>query len=235
MGEIAKSFFVTGTNTEVGKTYVAAQLIKAYREKEAIVSGFKPVASGGQWRDGLLVNEDALGLIEHANVSLPYDVVNPYCFEPAIAPHIAAYRTGVKIDESVIQSAFAQHVSKSDVVIIEGAGGWKVPLNDNVGFDDVALNLGAPVILVVGLTLGCINHALLTEEAILNKGCRLVGWVGNALQADFQETDETVEALKARLKSPCLCVFDYALDKDKTSLVKQRNIARLLDYLAVFR
>ena len=232
---MTKSFFITGTGTDVGKTYFATQLIKAYRKRNVLVSGFKPVASGGQWKNGQLVNQDALDLMGEACELVPYKTVNPYCFEPAIAPHIAANQAGVEIELSIIKTAFYQHTSASDVVIIEGAGGWKVPLSDKLGFDDLVLDLRSPVILVVGLTLGCINNALLTEEAILNKGCRLAGWVANAVDPEFKEVYENIEALKARLKSPYLSFFDNAVIKGNGSNFEHVNIESLLDYLIIFR
>lgn len=232
---MVNSFFITGTDTDVGKTYLAAGLIKAYRQRGFQVSGFKPVASGGEWINGHLVNQDALSLMAEASVSLSYEEVNPYCFEPAIAPHIAAQQANVKIELALIKSSYERQLSQSEIVIIEGAGGWKVPLGENLGFDDVAHSLGAPVILVVGVKLGCINHALLSEEAILHKGCRLAGWVGNNMDPDFNEFDENIESLKERMGSPCLGLLKYQEGKGHESELGQINMASMLDYLADFR
>ncbi|PHS72398.1 MAG: dethiobiotin synthase [Cycloclasticus sp.] len=232
---MAKGFFITGTDTGVGKTYVASQLIKAYRKQGVRVSGFKPVASGGVWLNDQLVNEDALSMMREASVSMSYTDVNPYCFEPAIAPHLAAEQARVDINFEKIQSHYRKHVSEVDIVIVEGAGGWKVPLNEELSFDEIPLVLEVPVILVVGLKLGCINHALLTEEAILNSGCRLVGWIGNSISADFEVQNDNSLTLSKRMKSPCIGFFEHAFNKVKKNGVGQINIASTLDYLTNFR
>lgn len=225
-------FFITGTDTDVGKTYVATQIIKAFREQGHLVSGYKPVASGGVWVNGRLENDDAKRMIREANVTLPYETVNPYCFEPAIAPHLAAKRAAVNIEISRIQSIYEAHTNCSDVVIVEGAGGWKVPLNDDLGFDDVALTLGLPIILVVGLKLGCINHALLSEAAILSKGCRIVGWIGNQVEAEFSEAKENMGTLKEQMDSPCIGYFKHRLANSDGSGVDGVNRAKLLECLS---
>tara|TARA_R110002074_G_scaffold145034_1_gene293160 strand:- start:32868 stop:33566 length:699 start_codon:yes stop_codon:yes gene_type:complete len=232
---MANSFFITGTDTNVGKTYLAAGLIKAYRQRGFRVSGFKPVASGAERLNGHLANQDALSLMAEASVSLPYEAVNPYCFEPAIAPHIAAKQAKVNIDMALIKSSYERHLARSEVVIVEGAGGWKVPLGKNLGFDDVAHSLNIPIILVVGVKLGCINHALLSEEAIINKGCRLAGWVGNNIDPDFNELDENMKSLKEGMTSPCLGLLKYQEDKSQECESSQINMLSMLDYLADFR
>jgi len=166
--------------------------------------------------------------MQEASVKLPYNVVNPYCFEPAIAPHIAAERIGVNIDTAKIQSAYEKHVASAEVVVIEGAGGWRVPLGQGKGFDDLALELGAPIILVVGLKLGCLNHALLTEAAILNKGSRLIGWVANEQTAGFGERDENLNTLKASMQSSYLGFIEYKA----ADFSVQKNTKSLFDCLA---
>ncbi|HAI96542.1 MAG: dethiobiotin synthase [Cycloclasticus sp.] len=230
-----KNFFITGTDTDVGKTYVAAELVKAFQAGQIKASGFKPVAAGAKRVDGQFKNDDALELMCESSQEFSYKDINPYCFEPPIAPHIAADQAGVVIDISVIKSCYAKHQLVSDVVIIEGAGGWKVPLNSKMGFDDLALSLDAAVIIVVGLKLGCINHALLTEEAVLNKGCQVAGWIGNDLSGDFDEVNENLEALKGRMKSKFLGAFEYRPDTKEKSLLEQRKIESVLDYLVNFR
>lgn len=230
-----KGFFITGTDTDVGKTFVAAHLIRALREAGLLVSGFKPVASGSEWIDSQLRNQDALSLMAESSVCLPYEVVNPYCFEPAIAPHIAAQRAGKVIDLSVIKYHLDAHLAVSDVVVVEAAGGWKVPLNETMGVDDLAYESGLAVILVVGLKLGCINHALLSEQAILDKGCRLAGWVANGLSEKFDASDDNIDTLKKTMKSPCLGVFEYQRKGQKFSIESRRNMTGLLDCLGVFR
>lgn len=230
-----KGFFITGTDTEVGKTYVATQIINGLAKSGVAVSGFKPVASDAQVLAGQLKNSDALSLMAVASVALPYEVVNPYCFAPAIAPHIAAQQAGVRIDLATITSSYQQHREASEVVVVEGAGGWKVPLSDKLGFDDVALSLGLPVILVVGMKLGCINHALLTEEAIINKGCRVLGWVANSYCDGFEQLSENLEALNERMRFPCVGVFSYNALPEKNTELDQKNMSSLLACLSEFR
>lgn len=230
---MSKGFFITGTDTGVGKTYVAVNLIRAFRELQLKVSGFKPVASGAVWGNGRLENEDALALMHESNVPLSYEIVNPYCFEPAIAPHLAANQAGVDIAFSQIQSCYKKHAEASDVVIVEGAGGWKVPLGNQLSFDDVAIALDLPVILVVGLQLGCINHALLSEASILKKN-RLAGWVGNVVSQEFGEADANMETLKELMASPCIGYFKQQSTKENNVVAVQANTAKLLDYLLEF-
>ncbi|MBQ0723936.1 MAG: dethiobiotin synthase [Cycloclasticus sp.] len=230
-----KGYFITGTDTDVGKTFVAAELLKALRDAGLRASGFKPVASGGVWVDGQLCNQDALTLMAESSVQLPYELVNPYCFEPAIAPHIAAKYTDTIIDFSIIRSRLDSHLAVSDVVVVEAAGGWKVPLNDTSGVDDLAYESGLPVILVVGLKLGCINHALLSEQAILDKGCQLAGWVGNSLSEGFEAKNDNIKTLKQRMKSPCLGVLEYQVNGEHVDVESRRNMSAVLDYLGIFR
>ena len=232
---MSTGFFITGTDTDVGKTYVATELINGLRRRQVKVSGFKPVAAGASWIDGILKNQDALDLMQAASAPFLYNEVNPYCFEPAIAPHLAAQQANVVMELSVIQSIYAKHKATSDVVIVEGAGGWKVPLDNNVGFDDLAVALDLPIIIVVGLKLGCINHALLTEAAIINKGCRIAGWIGNDIGGDFKEIDENIKTLKSQMNSQCIGYIKHQSHNEKKSLLEQRNIESLLDYLADFR
>ncbi len=209
-------FFITGTDTNVGKTHVARQIIRLFSGKGFKVSAYKPVASDAYCLNDSLVNQDALSLMAESSVVLPYNDVNPYCFEPAIAPHIAANDAQVEIKLSTIETCFKVHQSIAEWVVVEGAGGWKVPLSDKLGFDDVAQALDLPIVLVVGLRLGCINHALLTEEAILSKGCNIVGWVANNVEPDFDRRDENMQALRRRMKTPCLAVLEHDCALDLT-------------------
>ena len=204
-----KGYFITGTDTDVGKTYVACQLMAALCEGPLSVAGFKPVASGAKSHDGVLKNDDALLLIEQASKSEDYQIINPYCFAPAIAPHIAAEQAGCEIDFYKIEQNYTYLAEKNDVVIVEGAGGWCVPLTDDLSFYEIPIRLNLPVVLVVGLKLGCINHALLTEAAILQSGCKIIGWVANEIDPAFQQQDQTVEYLKNKLKNPLLASFDF--------------------------
>lgn len=206
---MARGYFITGTDTDVGKTYVAQCLIKAFREQNYLIAGFKPVASGGRYSGGRLQNEDAELLMQQSNVKIPYELINPYCFEPAIAPHIAAKRQDCVVSLDVIKSSYQQIAKQSDVVIVEGAGGWCVPLSESLSFNEIPAELDLPVILVVGLKLGCINHALLTQAAILQTGCKLAGWVANEVHLGFEEKKENINFLKKNLQAPFLGTINF--------------------------
>ncbi len=205
---MAIGYFITGTDTGVGKTLVAAALIRQYGQRGARVVGMKPVASGCTPTPHGLRNEDALTLMGHSTVAVPYDLVNPYAFEPAIAPHLAAAAAGITIDLPRLVAAYRDLEQQADVVIVEGAGGWRVPLGPESLLSDLPEQLGLGVILVVGLRLGCLNHALLTAEAIQRSGkVMLAGWVGNGIDRGFAFAEENLATLRARLQAPCLGVI----------------------------
>lgn len=194
-----QSVFVAGTDTGVGKTYIALRLMNQVRQNGLTVAGFKPVASGCRQIDGRLVNEDALALQKASSVKLDYTLVNPYAFAPAIAPHIAAQLQGVSIELDKIVSQFEMLRRKVDVVIVEGAGGWLVPLNDVHSMQDVALALNLPVCLVVGLRLGCINHAILTAAAIRDTGLKTQSLVCNQITVDkMPYQNQVIQSITAR-------------------------------------
>ena len=199
------SLFVTGTDTGVGKTQISSALISLLKQRGQRVAGMKPIASGCHITSDGLRNDDALVLNQQANVQLNYDDINPYAFELPIAPHIAAKKVEVEIDASVIHRQFYQIQKKADSVVVEGAGGWFVPINNKLTMADVAIRLGLPVVLVVGIQLGCINHALLTVEAIKCSGLPFYGWVANNI-VENTESDAIVESLKDRIPAPCLGV-----------------------------
>jgi dethiobiotin synthetase len=167
--------FVAGTDTDVGKTRISVALMQLLAASGMRVAAMKPVASGCELTTQGLRNDDALQLIEQATVALPYEVVNPYAFEPAIAPHIAAEQVDTQIEMAVIQQQFDAIKQQADGIIVEGAGGWLVPIGGGQTLADVAVSLDLPVVLVVGIRLGCINHALLTVEAIKRSGLPLYG------------------------------------------------------------
>lgn len=201
-----RGYFVAGTDTGVGKTRVAVALVHTLRAQGLRVAVMKPVAAGAA--PGAL-NEDVAALMRAANVAADLGDVNPYCFEPAIAPHIAAAQVGVRIDLDVIAAAFARLAARADAVVVEGAGGWRVPLNHTEDVADLAARLGLPVLLVVGLRLGCLNHALLTAESVTRRGLPWAGWVGNTIDPTMVCTEENIVALRARLPGPCLGVCPY--------------------------
>lgn len=202
------SVFVTGTDTEVGKTFISVGLMEQFKQQGLTVAGMKPVASGCEITSEGLRNSDALALQQHANVELAYELMNPYAFEPAIAPHIAAQQSATNIDINVLTNNYQQIQSQADVVVVEGAGGWLVPLNEKQTLADLAVELNLPVVLVVGIRLGCINHALLSVKAIEQSGLTLLGWVANHVDKR-SESDDIINTLKQSINEPCLGEVPY--------------------------
>src|SRR5512139_4332287 len=207
----ARGLFVTGTDTGVGKTRVAVALIRALRARGLRVAAMKPV-SAGSGPGGL--NEDVAALLEATDVAADLRDVNPYAFVEPIAPHIAAQQSGVRIDLEVIAAAHARLAAMADVVVVEGAGGWRVPLNEREDMADLAQALGLPVVLVVGMRLGCLSHALLTAESIAARRLPWAGWVGNHIDPAMACQADNVAALHARLPGPCLGVQAFLPDAD---------------------
>ena len=197
------AWFVAGTDTEIGKTFVACALLHALRNQGYSAIGMKPVAAG---TDEHGRNDDVEALLAAASVKAPREHVNPYLFAPAIAPHIAAAEEGRSIEIGHILSAFHTLRERSDAVLVEGVGGFCVPLDAQNDTADLAEQLGLPVILIVGMRLGCINHALLTEQAIAARGLKLAGWIANRIDPDMSRFEENLAALKARIKAPLLGV-----------------------------
>lgn len=197
-------YFVTGTDTNVGKTLVSAALIRSLASQGLKVAGMKPVAAGAELRDGKLWNEDVALLSGEANVSLPSHLIAPYLFKEAAAPHVAAALEDQQINPATIFTAFEQIRAQTEAVIVEGAGGFCVPLTPQIDLADIAARLQLDVILVVGLRLGCLNHAFLTAEAIAARGLRLAGWVVNQIDPAMPHQATNIEALRERLPAPCL-------------------------------
>ncbi|WP_162096220.1 dethiobiotin synthase [Pseudomonas chlororaphis] len=202
---MSRAYFVTGTDTDVGKTTVAAGLLHAARLSGLSTAAGKPVASGCELTPKGLCNADALALLAECSLPLTYDEVNPLAFEPAIAPHLAAREAGVALTVQALLAPMRQVLAKgADFTLIEGAGGWRVPLADQDNLSDLAMALDLPVILVVGVRLGCINHALLTAEAIAQDGLQLAGWVANIIEPKTSRLEENLATLAERLPAPCL-------------------------------
>jgi dethiobiotin synthetase len=197
------SVFVTGTDTDVGKTRISVAIIELLQRQGKRVAAMKPIASGCKLTIDGLRNDDALQLSQQANVKLAYQLINPYAFEPAIAPHIAAEQVGRVIELDLIKLNFDLIQQQSDAVVVEGAGGWLVPLNQTETIAELAISLDLPVILVVDIRLGCINHALLTVKAIESTGLKLQGWIANNFGQNSQSI-EIVETLTQRIWAPCL-------------------------------
>jgi dethiobiotin synthetase len=207
-------YFVTGTDTGVGKTLVTAALLRRLRESGLAVAGMKPVAAGSVPGPEGPANEDALLLQAESSARHPYADVNPWLFEPPIAPHLAAAEAGVVIDTARIAAAHARLRAGADIVLAEGAGGFLVPLDGERSFADLPALLGMDVLMVVGLRLGCLNHALLTAQAIERRGLQLAGWAGNAIDPAFARRDENVATLLARLPAPCLGIIPWMRSPD---------------------
>lgn len=202
---MAQAYFITGTDTDAGKTTITAGLLYAAKQQHCSTLAMKPVASGCAMTAEGLRNSDALALIAQSTVQLPYSQVNPYAFAPAIAPHIAAHEAGVELRVTdLYQAAQVILQEQADFTLIEGAGGWRVPISTTEYLSDFAIALNLPVILVVGVKLGCINHALLTVEAIRNDGLELAGWVANVIDPDGARLTENIEFLKQHISVPCL-------------------------------
>ncbi len=196
---MTNAFFVTGTDTEVGKTHVSCLLLKQYAAQGLKVIGMKPVAAGCELVEGEWVNEDVQKLIAASNVKAPLNLINPYCFKEPIAPHLAAEKAGETIAIETIINAFKQLKNMADVVIVEGAGGFLVPLNTKANMADLAIALELPTILVIGLRLGCINHSLLTAEAIKARGLALHGWVANHIDPEMEVQQENILTITQQL------------------------------------
>lgn len=222
-------FFVTGTDTDAGKTLISCALLSKFSGLGKKTLGLKPVSAGCQMVEGELRNSDALLLMDHSTIKLSYSQVNPYAFEPPIAPHIAAADAGVRITSDRLQAFINGALMRSyDVALVEGAGGWRVPLNDRESLATLATGLGYPVILVVGMKLGCLNHALLTVEAIRRDGLQLAGWVANRIDPEMSEFERNLEWLSQAIPAPCLGVVPF-LNEPKVEAAARYLEVNLLD------
>ncbi len=211
----SRSFFVTGTDTGVGKTLVASALLLAAGQRGYRTAGIKPLAAGAEYRRGSsdrqLFNADALALRAVSTMKLDYGLVNPYVFQSPIAPHIAAAQAGVVLSVRDFTRHFERLAECNlDVMVVEGAGGWFVPINASETLADVCLALRMPVVMVVGLQLGCLNHALLTVDAIKHAGLEWAGWVANSVAPGMTAREENLAYLRGRLPDPCLGVLPFS-------------------------
>lgn len=217
--------FITGTDTGSGKTEVAVALLQGLGRAGKRAVGFKPVASGAGWVDGKLQNDDALALQRAGAPGVACADINPYCFAPAIAPHLAARDAGIAIDFVHLADRYRRLAADADCVVVEGAGGWRVPLADARDMRALALELGLPVILVVGLRLGCINLALLSEQSILDSGAPLLGWIGSTVDPAMERLNDNVQTLHRALRCPCLGI----LQGDRSLVAADAISASVLD------
>ncbi len=205
-----RGLFVTGTDTGVGKTLVACALLAGLRRVGLRTAAMKPVASGSEWTSAGLRNEDATRLAAQADCHLPYELLNPYVFQPPVAPHIAAREAGIRMEMDHLLAAYRRIAAGgADLCVVEGAGGWLVPLNEEQTLADLAVELDLPVVLVVGMRLGCLNHALLTAESIQARGVRLVGWVANQIEPEVSRLEANIETLRRRLPARLLGTIRY--------------------------
>lgn len=225
-----KTFFIAGTDTNVGKTLVAAGLLVAAKNYGLSTAALKPLAAGCEKTESGLRNADALLLQSVITQPLMYEQINPIALASAIAPHIAAQQEKRVLSADRIAGFCRGSLNQADLTLIEGAGGWRVPLNPQETLADVVKILRLPVILVVGVRLGCINHALLTVEAIRNDGLQLAGWVANCIDADMPVLQENIHSLAARIPAPCLGVVPW-LDKAAPDVVASAFDAELLAQL----
>jgi len=221
-----KHYFITGTDTNIGKTWATAAMMHKLRQLGKTVVGMKPVASGctlqaGQWR-----NDDALMLQANASAPVAYPLINPYAYEEAVSPHLAGRHDPLSMDK--VRACYAQLQTKAEWVLVEGAGGWLSPVNADADNGDLAKALGLPVILVVGIRLGCINHAKLTAQAIAAKGLPCAGWLANRLDRDMPYQQENIATLQAALAAPLLGVLPYQEALDLAALSSNLNLANLL-------
>jgi len=205
----ARAWFITGTDTEIGKTYSTCALLHAARAQGLIALGMKPVAAGTEMVAGERLNEDVAALRAASSFDPGLELLNPWCLASPIAPHIAAAEEGVRIASAPIIGALGTLRQDADVVLVEGVGGFRVPLADDYDSADLASELALPVILVVGLRLGCISHALLTVEAIERRGLGLAGWIGNRIDPQMLRAAQNIDSLRERIPAPLLGVLPW--------------------------
>ncbi len=222
----SKGFFITGTDTDVGKTFITQKILQQLSAQSISCVAMKPVASGAVATADGLRNDDALILQQESTVTAPYELINPYCFEPAIAPHLAARMSGVTIQSSVILDAFHELTGLAEVVIVEGVGGWQVPLNTQadsiLSVASLAELINLPIILVVGLRLGCINHALLSTNSICNSQCSMAGWIANNIDDQFLSANDCIDTLQNQISTPLIANVTW---QDNNSLSSRTNNA----------
>ncbi len=208
---MSKSIFITGTDTDIGKTYVSCLVLKALNQQGYKTFAIKPIASGcDEDHQGRLRNQDALQLQAAASIKKNYEIVNPIAFKEPIAPHLAAQKAGLRLEHKMVKQTILDSLQpQADINLIEGVGGWAVPLNESELLADVIQDLNIPVILVVGIKLGCLNHAILTYQNILARNVPILGWIANRVSEETLLIDENIATLKEWIKHPCLAEVSY--------------------------
>lgn len=224
-----KAFFVTGTDTDVGKTTISSGLLAKAVQQKLMTAAIKPIASGCTKTAQGLRNSDALTLLENTNLSLTYEEINPIAFLPPIAPHIAAQEQDIDLSVTTLYP-YVKHVllKKADFTLIEGAGGWRVPLNDTEYLSDLVKALALPVILVVGVRLGCVNHAVLTLETIQRDGLIVAGWIANIIDPQMARLDDNLQTLAKLIKVPCLGTVPHLTKLTATHVASYLSLDPLL-------
>lgn len=222
-----RGVFIAGTDTGVGKTLVACALLRGLADLGLQAAGMKPVAAGARLRRGVRYNEDVEQLRAAASVDVPRQVMNPYCFTPPIAPHLAACEAGQTIRMSVIARHYAQIAARCDLVVVEGVGGLLVPLGARLNAAEIPQKLDLPLLLVVGLRLGCLNHALLTIEAAQARGLRIAGWIANAIDPSMARREQNLETLRERIPAPLLGIVKHAAKPGINRVTKALDIKRI--------
>jgi dethiobiotin synthetase len=217
-GRVLRGLFVAGTDTGVGKTLAACALLHELRRRGLRCVGMKPVAAGVENSPDGPANGDVLDLRRASSWPAPLCEVNPYCFDPPIAPHLAAHEAGVRIELDRIVRAFRALQAQADAVVVEGVGGFLVPLNEREDAGDLARALGLPVVLVIGMRLGCLNHALLTLQAIGARSLLVAGWIANTIDPHMARFEQNLQALRERIDAPCLGVLPFQAPPDVASM-----------------
>ena len=221
---VQKTFFITGTDTDVGKTICCKALLQAANKQNLSTLAYKPIAAGCEITEAGLRNDDALVLQENSSVAVPYQAVNPIAFQLPIAPHIAADLENKPISIDVISQGLHNLQQKNaDLLIVEGAGGWRLPLNDKQMLSGWVVAQKLPVILVVGMKLGCLNHAVLSYETILNDGLNVVGWIANQLQPDMPYYQENLQLLNGKIAAPMIAEIPYSSNVNEIDLAQFVN------------
>lgn len=209
---MSQGYFITGTDTDAGKTWATLALMEYFKQQGKTVVGMKPVAAGCVWQDGQLKNEDALLIQAHASVAVAYELVNPYAYQQPVSPHIAGRDNPVMLDE--VLAKFDVLKQQAEIVLVEGAGGWLAPINNHQDISDLAKRLALPVVMVVALRLGCINHAKLTYQAIKQTGVPCAGWIATCTDADMLVREENIHTLQAAFGAPLLGVIPFTKEPD---------------------
>lgn len=219
--------YVTGTDTGIGKTLASCVLLHALRGQGRRAVGMKPVASGCKWLDGEWKNDDALALSRAAAVNVAYADINPFALEHPLAPELAARDAGTEVTLPPILDAHVRLAAQADAIVVEGVGGWAAPLSASLMQADLVRALQLPVVLVVGLRLGCLNHALLSARTIAADGCRLIGWIANAIDPGMDAVEDNLAMLRARLPASCWGVLSHAAAADPAAMAAQLRVPAL--------